>query len=99
MEHHAGFGYGNHEDASFNLSKKITVHPGNNTLDVLSMMIGVQVYKFSSLHNITLTDIFHISITLSVCCVKNSVGKWLKSYLDLVIYLSISVEEKFVPCQ
>ncbi|GMY37244.1 beta-galactosidase 8-like [Fagus crenata] len=37
-----GFGYGNHEDASFNIRKKITVHPGNNTLDVLSMMIGLQ---------------------------------------------------------
>ena len=48
MEYHAGFGYGNHEDASFNLSKKITVHQGNNTLDVLSMIIGLQVYKSST---------------------------------------------------
>uniref|UniRef100_A0A7N2LSV3 Beta-galactosidase n=1 Tax=Quercus lobata TaxID=97700 RepID=A0A7N2LSV3_QUELO len=38
-----GFGYGNHEDESFNLTKKITFHHGNNTLDVLSMMIGLQV--------------------------------------------------------
>ena len=48
MEYHAGFGYGNYEDASFNLSKKITVHQGNNTLDVLSMIIGLQVYKSST---------------------------------------------------
>ncbi|KAL0012698.1 hypothetical protein SO802_007806 [Lithocarpus litseifolius] len=61
-----GFGYGNHEDESFNLTKKITFHHGNNTLDVLSMMIGLQVYKFSSLHNITLTNILHISIIFSV---------------------------------
>uniref|UniRef100_A0A7N2LVH0 beta-galactosidase n=1 Tax=Quercus lobata TaxID=97700 RepID=A0A7N2LVH0_QUELO len=38
-----GFGYGNHEDESFNLTKKITFHHGNNTLDVLSMMIGLLV--------------------------------------------------------
>lgn len=63
MEYNAGFGYGNREDARFNLTKKITVHHGSNTLDVLSMMIGLQVYKFSSLHNITLTNILHIGIT------------------------------------
>ncbi|KAM4102132.1 hypothetical protein ACB094_05G200400 [Castanea mollissima] len=39
-----GFGYGNHEDESFNLTKKITFHHGNNTLDILSMMIGLQNY-------------------------------------------------------
>lgn len=69
MEYNAGFGYGNHEDESFNLTKKITFHHGNNTLDVLSMMIGLQVYKFSSFHNITLTNFLHISIFFSVCCV------------------------------
>ncbi|KAM4111271.1 hypothetical protein ACJW30_05G055000 [Castanea mollissima] len=37
-----GFGYGNHEDESFNLTKKITFHHGHNTLDILSMMIGLQ---------------------------------------------------------
>ncbi|OVA13906.1 D-galactoside/L-rhamnose binding SUEL lectin domain [Macleaya cordata] len=39
-----GFGYGNHEDASFNISKKIMLNQGNNTLALLSMMIGVQNY-------------------------------------------------------
>ena len=46
MEYNAGFGYGNHEVESFNLTKKITFHHGNNTLDVLSMIIGLQVYNF-----------------------------------------------------
>ncbi|OMO76562.1 hypothetical protein CCACVL1_15591 [Corchorus capsularis] len=36
------FGYGNHDDPSFSISKKIRLVEGNNTLDVLSMMIGVQ---------------------------------------------------------
>ncbi|RVW46315.1 Beta-galactosidase 8 [Vitis vinifera] len=37
-----GFGFGNHEDASFNLSEKISLNQGDNTLDILSMMIGLQ---------------------------------------------------------
>ncbi|OMO65084.1 Glycoside hydrolase, family 35 [Corchorus olitorius] len=36
------FEYGNHDDPSFSISKKIRLVEGNNTLDVLSMMIGVQ---------------------------------------------------------
>lgn len=40
-----GFGYGNHEDASFIVDEKITLNHGNNTIDLLSMMIGVQVRK------------------------------------------------------
>nr|XP_027105178.1 beta-galactosidase 6-like [Coffea arabica] len=39
-----GFGYGNHDDASFVLKKKISLNPGNNTLDVLSMIVGLQNY-------------------------------------------------------
>lgn len=39
-----GFGYGNHDDASFVLKKKISLNRGNNTLDVLSMIIGLQVF-------------------------------------------------------
>ncbi|XP_034698221.1 beta-galactosidase 8-like isoform X2 [Vitis riparia] len=39
-----GFGFGNHEDASFNLSEKISLNQGDNTLDILSMMIGLQNY-------------------------------------------------------
>ncbi|XP_051128365.1 beta-galactosidase 6-like isoform X2 [Andrographis paniculata] len=39
-----GFSYGNHDDASFTLTAKINLHSGNNTLDVLSMMIGLQNY-------------------------------------------------------
>ncbi|ONI10286.1 hypothetical protein PRUPE_4G038600 [Prunus persica] len=39
-----GFGYGNHEDASFILDEKITLNHGNNTIDLLSTMIGVQNY-------------------------------------------------------
>ncbi|XP_031399214.1 beta-galactosidase 8-like [Punica granatum] len=39
-----GFGYGNHDEPSFNLSQKISLRPGNNSLDILSMMIGLQNY-------------------------------------------------------
>ncbi|XP_052201192.1 beta-galactosidase 6-like isoform X2 [Diospyros lotus] len=39
-----GFGYGNHDDPSFVLSKKISLNHGTNTLDALSMMIGLQNY-------------------------------------------------------
>ncbi|CAK9156165.1 unnamed protein product [Ilex paraguariensis] len=39
-----GFGYGNHDDASFEFSQKINLNHGNNTLDVLSMVVGVQNY-------------------------------------------------------
>ncbi|ERN14823.1 beta-galactosidase 8 isoform X1 [Amborella trichopoda] len=40
----AAFGYGNHEDASFTLKTPIVLNQGNNTLDLLSMMIGLQNY-------------------------------------------------------
>lgn len=40
----AGFGYGNHDDASFSIDKKITLNEGNNSLEILSMMIGLQNY-------------------------------------------------------
>ncbi|XXG71673.1 hypothetical protein AAC387_Pa07g0942 [Persea americana] len=39
-----GFGYGNHEDASFTLTQKITLNQGNNTFDFLSMIVGLQNY-------------------------------------------------------
>ncbi|MBA0811904.1 hypothetical protein Gohar_025917 [Gossypium harknessii] len=36
------FGYGNHDDASFSINEKISLVEGNNTLDILSMMVGLQ---------------------------------------------------------
>ncbi|XP_058085526.1 beta-galactosidase 6-like isoform X2 [Magnolia sinica] len=39
-----GFGYGNHEDASFTVTQKIMLNQGKNTLDMLSMIIGIQNY-------------------------------------------------------
>nr|AYP70305.1 beta-galactosidase 2 [Actinidia deliciosa] len=39
-----GFGYGNHDDPSFVLGEKISLNHGNNTLDIMSMMIGLQNY-------------------------------------------------------
>ncbi|KAF5182532.1 Beta-galactosidase [Thalictrum thalictroides] len=39
-----GFGYGNHDDANFTFNKKIKLSQGNNSLAVLSMMIGLQNY-------------------------------------------------------
>lgn len=38
-----GFGYGNHDDASFVLTGKLHLNHGENTLDILSMMVGLQV--------------------------------------------------------
>ncbi|WCJ26958.1 Beta-galactosidase [Euphorbia peplus] len=43
-KHLISFGYGNHDDPSFALAEKISLDEGNNTLDILSMMIGVQNY-------------------------------------------------------
>ena len=48
-----GFGFGNHEDASFNLNEKISLNQGDNTLDILSMMIGLQVSKILLLHTVS----------------------------------------------
>ncbi|KAL2475471.1 Beta-galactosidase 8 [Abeliophyllum distichum] len=58
-----GFGYGNHDDASFVLSEKISLQSGNNTLDVLSMMIGLQNYgpwfdiQGAGIFSVVLTDL------------------------------------------
>ncbi|KDP20900.1 hypothetical protein JCGZ_21371 [Jatropha curcas] len=38
------FAYGNHDLASFSLTKKISLDEGNNTLDLLSMLVGLQNY-------------------------------------------------------
>lgn len=40
----AGFGYGNHDDASFSINEKITLNQGNNSLEILSMVLGLQNY-------------------------------------------------------
>lgn len=63
-----GFGYGNHDDSSFTLSKKITLNYGRNTIDILSMMIGVQVTKFftSFLQFGSQNDITHDSNSVSL---------------------------------
>lgn len=39
----SGLGYGNHDDASFTIDQLITLDQGNNSLEILSMMIGLQV--------------------------------------------------------
>lgn len=39
----SAFDYGNHDLASFILSAKADFHSGNNTIDILSMMVGLQV--------------------------------------------------------
>ncbi|KAL3820568.1 hypothetical protein ACJIZ3_006481 [Penstemon smallii] len=54
-----GFGYGNHDDASFMLSVKVNLHSGSNRIDVLSMMVGLQVGlegEFLGLENLTLAN-------------------------------------------
>ncbi|KAJ4831396.1 hypothetical protein Tsubulata_020415 [Turnera subulata] len=50
-----GFGYGFHDNASFLFKEKISLNEGNNTLDILSMMIGVQELK--SELSLRITDI------------------------------------------
>ncbi|KAM7506125.1 hypothetical protein LguiB_005029 [Lonicera macranthoides] len=58
-----GFGYGYHDDASFIFSKKISLNPGSNTLEVMSMMIGLQNYgpwfdiAGAGLFSVILTDL------------------------------------------
>lgn len=42
------FGYGNHDFANFLINKKIELNEGINTLDILSMMVGLQVTKVFS---------------------------------------------------
>ncbi|KAI3765116.1 hypothetical protein L2E82_15142 [Cichorium intybus] len=57
------FGYGYHDDASFNVSEKISLEKGNNTLDIISMMIGLQNYgpwfdiMGAGLYSVTLADL------------------------------------------
>ncbi|KAL0353143.1 UNVERIFIED_CONTAM: Beta-galactosidase 6 [Sesamum angustifolium] len=58
-----GIGYGNHDDASFTLSAKVKLHTGSNTVDVLSVMIGLQNYgpwfdvQGAGLYSVILTDL------------------------------------------
>lgn len=69
------FGYGNHDDASFSLTRDISLEEGNNTLDVLSMLIGVQNYgpwfdvQGAGIHSVFLVDLHKSKKDLSS-------GKW-----------------------
>ncbi|KAK1372508.1 hypothetical protein POM88_028701 [Heracleum sosnowskyi] len=47
-----GFSFGNHDFASFILSKTVSLNTGTNTIDILSMMIGLHNYWFD--FNVTL---------------------------------------------
>ncbi|KAI3498840.1 hypothetical protein L1887_34626 [Cichorium endivia] len=57
------FGYGNHDFASFTVSEKINLKKGNNTLVIISMMIGVQNYGpwfdiwRAGIYSVTLVDL------------------------------------------
>lgn len=57
-----GFGRGIHDDPSFEISEKIQLNPGNNSLDILSMMIGLQNFgpmydlEGAGISSVTLTD-------------------------------------------
>lgn len=70
-----GFGYGNHEDASFNLIKKVTLNQGNNTLDIMNMMIGLQNYgpwfdvAGAGIYSVILIDLLNGKVDLSA-------GEW-----------------------
>ncbi|CAN1149746.1 Beta-galactosidase 8 [Linum perenne] len=39
-----GIGYGNHDDEKFSITQKISLDEGKNTLDILSMIVGLQNY-------------------------------------------------------
>ncbi|CAI0407269.1 unnamed protein product [Linum tenue] len=39
-----GLGYGNHDDEKFSIAQRISLEEGINTLDILSMMVGLQNY-------------------------------------------------------
>ncbi|KAL8460332.1 hypothetical protein ACS0TY_032031 [Phlomoides rotata] len=59
----AGLGYGNHDEASFMLSAEVNLHNGSNTLDLLSMLIGLQNYgpwfdvQGAGVYSVVLTDL------------------------------------------
>ncbi|KAF7120769.1 hypothetical protein RHSIM_Rhsim13G0174300 [Rhododendron simsii] len=61
-----GFGYGNHDDASFVLRERVTLNNGSNTLDMLSMMIGLQNYgpwfdiDGAGIHSVVLADMKNV---------------------------------------
>lgn len=67
-----GFSCGNHDDASFVFSEKITLNYGSNTLDMLSMMIGLQViilsFRFLTLFRIIFAISWHKMITTFEVC-------------------------------
>ena len=69
-EYVAEFGYGNHDDASFSVSEKLSLKEGNNTLDILSMMIGVQVQISVHVDNLS-TD---RSRNLALICLTPMLG-------------------------
>ncbi|XP_044496487.1 beta-galactosidase 8-like [Mangifera indica] len=54
------FGYGNHDFANFSINKKISLKEGNNTLDLLSMMVGVQ--NFGPWFDIAEAGIFLVAL-------------------------------------
>ncbi|XAR66402.1 Beta-galactosidase [Bertholletia excelsa] len=66
-----GFGYGNHDDASFVLREKISLNQGTNTLDVLSMVIGLQNYgpwfdiAGAGIYSVILSDLKNVKQDLS----------------------------------
>ncbi|KAG8385614.1 hypothetical protein BUALT_Bualt03G0063400 [Buddleja alternifolia] len=66
-----GFSYGNHDDANFTMSAKVQLHSGTNTLDILSMMIGLQNYgpwfdvQGAGIYSVILTDSMDLKGNLS----------------------------------
>uniref|UniRef100_A0A1D1YC75 Beta-galactosidase n=2 Tax=Anthurium amnicola TaxID=1678845 RepID=A0A1D1YC75_9ARAE len=56
----AGIGYGNHDEASFTIQKQITLHGGNNVVNLLSMTIGLQNY--GPWFDVAGTGIFSVSL-------------------------------------
>ncbi|KAJ8761476.1 hypothetical protein K2173_001609 [Erythroxylum novogranatense] len=66
-----GFGFGNHDDESFSITKKISLNEGNNTVDILSMIVGVQNFgpwfdvQGAGIYDVALMDIGNNVMLLS----------------------------------
>ncbi|CAL5408724.1 unnamed protein product [Camellia sinensis] len=75
-----GFGYGNHDDPTFLFKEAVNLDSGNNTLDVLSMMIGLQNYgpwydiQGAGITSVILSDLKNTNKSLSSTAWTYQVG-------------------------
>ncbi|KAK6283713.1 hypothetical protein POUND7_002665 [Theobroma cacao] len=90
------FGYGNHDDASFSISEKISLVEGNNTLDMLSMMVGLQ--NFGPWFDVQGAGIFSV-VLVDPWNRKNDVssGEWTYQDSDAINhYYQVGLEGEYL---